>query len=89
MVSSRLDYCNAALTGLPQATVAPSQRVQNSAARLILELITREHVDHSVSAIQLHWLPVVYADASSSNCAASYTQFSTVRDVSSVSDEHC
>ena len=27
MVISRLDYCNAELAGLPQATVAPQQRV--------------------------------------------------------------
>ena len=55
-VTSGLDYCNAALAGLPQATVAPPQRVHNSAARLILELITREHVTPCL--LQLHWLPV-------------------------------
>ena len=42
MVISRLDYCNAALAGLPLATVTPLQRVQNSAARLIFQLSTRE-----------------------------------------------
>jgi hypothetical protein len=34
-VTSRLDYCNAVLAGLPKSTVAPLQRVQNAAARLI------------------------------------------------------
>jgi len=43
-VISRLDYCNAALAGLPQVTVAPLQRGQNSAARLIFKLSSREHV---------------------------------------------
>jgi len=38
-----------ALAGLPQATVAPLQRVQNSAAHLIFKLSSRE---------QLHCLPV-------------------------------
>ena len=53
MVISRLDYCNAALAGLPQATVAPLQRVQNSAARLIFKLSSREHVTPCL--LQLHW----------------------------------
>jgi len=43
-VISRLDYCNAALAGLSQTTVAPLQRVQNSAARLIFKLSSREHI---------------------------------------------
>jgi len=53
MVISRLDYCNAALAGLPQATVAPLQRVQNSAASLIFKVSSREHftpcLSHSVA----------------------------------------
>jgi len=55
-VISRLDYCNAALAGLPQATIAPQQRVQNSVARLIFKLSSREHVTSCL--LQLHWLPV-------------------------------
>jgi len=56
MVISRLDYCNAALAGLPQATIAPQQRVQNSAARLIFKPSSREHVNPYL--LQLHWLPM-------------------------------
>jgi len=55
-VICRLDYCNAALAGLPQATVAPIQRVQNSAARLIFKLSSPEHVTPCL--LQLRWLPV-------------------------------
>jgi len=55
-VTSRLDYCNAALAGLLQATVAPLQRVQTSAARVIFKLSSREHVTPCL--LQLHWLPV-------------------------------
>ena len=39
-----------------QSTLAPLQRVQNAAARLVFELGARDHV--TASLIQLHWLPV-------------------------------
>jgi len=32
LVLSRLDYCNAVLTGRPESTIRPLQRVQNAAA---------------------------------------------------------
>ena len=34
-ISSRMDYCDAVFAGLPKSTLAPLQRVQNAAARLI------------------------------------------------------
>jgi len=43
LVLSRLDYCNVILVGLPALTIAPLQRVQNAAERVILRLhITSE-----------------------------------------------
>jgi hypothetical protein len=57
-VTSRLDYCNAVLAGLPKSTTAPLQRVQNAAARLITGIRFHEHVTPSLQ--QLHWLPVSY-----------------------------
>ena len=57
-VTSRLDYCNALLAGLPKSTIAPLQRVQNAAARLITEIGYRDHVTPSLQS--LHWLPVSY-----------------------------
>ena len=55
-VLSRLDYCNAILAGLPSSTLAPLQRVQNAAARLVLDLKPRDHLTSAYH--QLHWLPV-------------------------------
>jgi hypothetical protein len=57
-VTSRLDYCNALLAGLPKSTTGPMQRVQNAAARLITGISSRDHVTPSLQS--LHWLPVTY-----------------------------
>ena len=45
-VSTRptLPYCNSALAGLPVSTLARLQRVQNAAARLVLNLDRRSHI---------------------------------------------
>jgi len=55
-VLSRIDYGNSTLAGLPKSTIAPLQRVQNAAARLIMNLRIRDHVTPALR--QLHWLPV-------------------------------
>ena len=52
----RLDHGNATLSGLPQSTLAPLQRVLNAAARLVCDLRPREHVTSAL--IDLHWLPI-------------------------------
>ena len=55
-VLSRLDYCNALFAGLPVSTLAPLQRVQNAAARLVLGLKWYEHITPALK--HLHWLPI-------------------------------
>ena len=55
---SRLNYCNAVLAGLPQSTIAPLQRAQNVAARLVTGIGFPEPVTPALH--QLHWLPVQY-----------------------------
>jgi len=55
-VLSHLDYCNAILAGLPSSTLAPLQRVQNTAARLVLDLKPRDHLTSAYH--QLYWLLV-------------------------------
>ena len=56
LVLSRLDYCNAALAGLPQATLRPLQRAQNAAARLVANMGSRDHIAPAMK--DLHWLPI-------------------------------
>ena len=55
-VSSRLDYCNSLLIGLPKVRLSPLQSVLNAAARLIARLPRFSHISSYMSE-QLHWLP--------------------------------
>ena len=55
-VLSRLDYGNALLAGCPKHCLNRLQKVQNSAARLVLKAKKRDHVTPLLKT--LHWLPV-------------------------------
>ena len=57
-MSSRLDYCNSLLYGLPQVQIEKLQRVQNAAARLIFKEPKFSHITPVL--YQLHWLPIKY-----------------------------
>ena len=56
LVTSRLDYANAILYGIPDYLLHRLQLVQNSAARLVLR---RRRHDHVMPLLEkLHWLPI-------------------------------
>ena len=57
-VTSRLDYCNSILYGLPKYQLSKLQRIQNMAARLITDTMKFHHINPVL--YNLHWLPVNY-----------------------------
>ena len=56
IVTSKLDYCNAVLHGVPLKNVAVLQRVQNNLAQVVFQKPKTAHETPLLKS--LHWLPV-------------------------------
>ena len=57
-ISSKIDYCNSLLYGLPEYQLNKLQRVQNMCARLICNESKYCHITPLL--VDLHWLPVKF-----------------------------
>ena len=55
-ITSRVDYCNSLLTGLPSVLLRKLQSVLNASARLISGTRKFDHITHVLK--DLHWLPI-------------------------------
>ena len=58
LVFSHLDYCNSLLFGLLECVIFKLQRVQNIAAKLVLNLGKSD--SPQLAMFRLHWLPIRY-----------------------------
>ena len=54
-ISSRLDYCNSVLSGLPDSDIQKLQCIQNAATHLITHSKKYDHITPVL--VDLHWLP--------------------------------
>ena len=58
LLISRINYCNALLSGIQQDIIAKLQRLQNHAARIVTRIKWHEHITPVLE--HQHWLPVKF-----------------------------
>lgn len=56
LVTTKLDYCNGLLFGLPECQIAKLQKIQNACARLVCNAPKFCHITPLLYS--LHWLPI-------------------------------
>ena len=56
LVTSRLDYCNSLLYGLPDTQLDRLQRIQNIACRIVCLVPKKAHITRHLK--DQHWLPI-------------------------------
>ena len=56
VISAKLDYCNSLFIDIPDYLITKLQRVQNAAARIVLNL--KKYDSITPHLMKLHWLPV-------------------------------
>ena len=58
LISTKLDYGNSLLAGIPKNNIKRLQRLQNTAARIVTRIKKFNHITPTLR--KLHWLPVHY-----------------------------
>ena len=74
-ITSRIDYCNSILYGMPDTILSDLQRIQNTAARILTKCRDRNY--SSINLLKkIYWLParqrITHKKCIPQNCSTVY-----------------